>query len=81
MTISLNNITRSEELTAADVEPVVSNVKYAQRNDVDVDVEPTVANVKYAQRNDAEVEVEPIVANVKYAQRNGTEIMAVAEAV
>ncbi|KVV43755.1 hypothetical protein WT27_09705 [Burkholderia territorii] len=53
MTISLKNITRSKELTAAEIEPVAANVKYAQRNDVEI--EPIVANVKYAQRNDEEV--------------------------
>ncbi|AOJ00413.1 hypothetical protein WS70_00100 [Burkholderia mayonis] len=53
MTISLENITRIHELTAGEIEPIVANVKYAQRNDVEV--EPVVANVKYAQRNDEEV--------------------------
>jgi len=75
MTISLKDITRSHELTAGEVEPVMANVKYAQRNDVEI--EPVVANVKYAQRNDAEVE--PVMANVKYAQRNDEEVMAIVE--
>jgi len=51
--ISLKNIKRTHELSASEVEPVLANVKYAQRNDVEV--EPIVANVKYAQRNDEEV--------------------------
>ncbi|MGY6241260.1 hypothetical protein ACW910_27905 (plasmid) [Burkholderia ambifaria] len=55
MTISLKDITRNHELTTEDVEPVVANVKYAQRNDAEI--EPVVANVKYAQRNDEEVMV------------------------
>ncbi|CBJ40129.1 conserved hypothethical protein (plasmid) [Ralstonia solanacearum CMR15] len=76
MTISLENITRNQELTAGEVEPFSANVKYAQRNDVEV--APVLANVKYAQRNDAEVE--PVLANVKYAQRNDEEVMAIAEA-
>ncbi|BDD93451.1 hypothetical protein OYT13_16215 [Pandoraea sp. XJJ-1] len=53
MPIPLKNIPRNRELTADEVDPIVANVKYAQRNDFEV--APVVANVKYAQRNDDEV--------------------------
>ena len=75
MTIPLKDITRSNELIFDDIEPIVANVKYAQR--YEIEIEPAMANVKYAQRNDAEVE--PILANVKYAQRNEEEAITAVE--
>ena len=53
MSISVKDVTKICELTADEIEPIVANVKYAQRNDEEV--QPVVANVKYAQRNEEEL--------------------------
>ncbi|WP_454738904.1 hypothetical protein [Cupriavidus necator] len=55
MTVSLKDAAEIHEFTVDEIEPIVANVKYAQRNDAEV--QPVVANVKYAQRNDEEVTV------------------------
>jgi hypothetical protein len=53
MTILLKDISSINELTFEEIEPVVDNVKYAQRNDAEI--EPVLANVKYAQRHEPEL--------------------------
>lgn len=53
MTVSLKDIAKIHEFSVDEIEPIVANVKYAQRNDAEV--QPVVANVKYAQRNDEDV--------------------------
>lgn len=36
MAISLKDVKRIDELTVSEIEPIVANVKYAQRNDEEV---------------------------------------------